>query len=124
MDTMKTKITLNANALSYIIDVLNVTNMPVIEDTNGFQYIYCKDKLRSRDGYTTHDVFLIFTDNPKWCAGILPDVIGDNSISYAEYKYKYEESKSFHDYLTKHHKIEYDEEMDCYIYDIIRPYDD
>ena len=121
---MKTNTTLNANALSYLVDVLNITNMPVIEDENGFQYTYCKDELRSVDRYTTHDVYLIFTNNPKWCAGILPSVIGDNSISYAEYKFKYDRSKSISDYLIKHHKVEYNEDMDCYIYDIIRPYDD
>lgn len=115
-------IQINELAREYLYEI-GVSQLKVVE-LNGEHFAYCIDTHQSEYNYTQRKVYLIFTDRERWAGGVLPTVLGDDSISIGEYKYLNEQHPCFENYLKKHHKVEYREEFDCYEYTIITPYDD
>ena len=115
-------IQINELAREYLYEI-GVSQLKVVE-LNGEHFAYCIDTHQSEYNYTQRKVYLIFTDRERWAGGVLPKVLGDDSISIGEYEYLNEQHPCFENHLKKHHKVEYREAFDCYEYTIITPYDD
>lgn len=115
-------IQINDLAREYLYEI-GVSQLKVVE-LNGEQFAYCVDTHQSEYDYTQRKVYLIFTDRERWAASVLPQVVGDDSITIGEYSYRYQQNPTLENHLRKHHKVEYREAFDCYEYTIITPYDD
>lgn len=93
-------------------------------------YVYKIELIYSKNYYGCESVYHIKTDNPKWAASILPKVMEDDSISIGEYKTLNKRNPCFENYLKKHHKVQFIEDLEdkifegYYEYRIITPYDD
>lgn len=116
------KQTVSDAAMEYITK--NCTTVQYCTDGNGYDYFHCLDKNRSTPFYTSEKVILVFTNNPKWCASLLSSIVGDNTISKGEKDYKYKQNPNMMNALTPYHTIKYNDELDCYEYTIVHPYDD
>lgn len=116
--------TISDVAMDYILQNCGKTITWCVEKESGYDYFYCKDVSRCTPYYTRRTVFLIFTNNPKWCAKILPSIIGDDTISKGVHDYKYKQSPTIANALTPYHTVTYNELLDCYEYTIVHPYDD
>jgi hypothetical protein len=116
------KQTVSDVAMEYIIK--NCTTIHWCTDEKGYDYFHCLDKNRSTPFYTAKKVILVFTNNPKWCANLLSLIVGDNTISKGVHDYRYQQEPTIMNALTSYHTIKYNDELDCYEYTIVYPYDD
>jgi hypothetical protein len=116
------KQTVSDTAMGYMLQNCGKVQWSI--DDNGYDYFHCKDVSRSTSEYTRKTIILVFTNNPKWCGGLLSTVVGDNTISKGEKDYKYKQNPNMINALTPYHTIKYNDELDCYEYTIIHPYDD
>jgi len=97
-------------------------------EQDGYIYHISYDNIasisKSSVGYTKYSVYRVRTNNPKWCGGILPEIINDDSISKACRDFLYQKNPSLDIQLRRYHTVVYDDSSDCYVYTIITPYDD
>jgi len=116
------------------------------QDEKGYRYIpVFQPELSNLFEYTRKKVYHIYTDNPKWCGKILPEVVNDTSIDVGTRTYWLERTNNSIEWgLKPYHKISFKdiEELDediceiynfesigidssgVYEYEIIYPYDD
>ena len=120
MNTMRQ--TVSDVAMDYILQ--NCGKIQWSIDNKEYDYFHCKDISRSTSEYTRKTIILVFTNNPKWCASLLPLVVGDNTISKGEHDYRYQQNPTILNALTPYHIIKFNDELDCYEYTIVQPYDD
>ena len=116
------KQTVSDVAMDYMLQ--NCSKVQWSIDEKGFDYFHCKDISRSTCKYTGKTIILVFTNNPKWCANLLPLIVGDNTIYKGVRDYRYQQEPTIMNALTPYHTIKYNDELDCYEYTIVYPYDD
>lgn len=116
------KQTISDVAMDYMLQ--NCSKVLWSIDEKGFDYFHCKDISRSTSEYTRKTIILVFTNNPKWCGGLLSTIVGDNTISKGVRDYRYQQEPTIMNALIPYHTVKYNDELDCYEYTIVYPYDD
>ena len=93
-------------------------------------YLYRIQHVSSNCFYGNRQTYHIRTNNPNWCARVLPKVLGDESITKGEYTLLNKRFPSMGNYLQKYHTVEFVEQPEdkifegYYNYTIVKPYDD
>jgi hypothetical protein len=100
---------------------------------NGMLYSIEYKPHLSNNRYTQHHVYHIKTDEESYpkahkaIASIMEDILGFEQgyiWDIGIYNLKNKMKPSIDNALHVHHKFEYDEKLDVFVYTFIRPYDD
>ena len=93
---------------------------------NSIMYqIEYKPELSNMD-YTQHKVYHIKTDDESYphAHKAIESIMDDGSWTEGYYHHKNKIEPSMINGLHSYHKFSYDEELDVFVYTLVRPYDD
>lgn len=93
---------------------------------NGYMYqIEYKRELSNND-YTQHYVYHIKSDDESYphAHQAIESIMEDGSWTEGYYQHKNKVEPSMVNALHSYHKFSFNEELDCYVYELVIPYDD
>lgn len=97
-----------------------------IEFYNGHMYQSEYKKELSNNDYTQHHVYHIKSDDESYphAHKAIESIMDDGSWTEGYYQYKNKVEPSMLNALHSYHKFSFNEELDCYVYELVIPYDD
>ena len=97
-----------------------------IEFYNGYMYQSEYKKELSNNDYTQHHVYYIKSDDESYphAHKAIESIMDDGSWTEGYYQYKNKVEPSMLNALHSYHKFSFNEELDCYVYELVIPYDD
>ena len=93
---------------------------------HGYMYKIQYQKELSNSDYTQHHVYHIISDdyNFKHAHEAIESIMNDGSWRRKEWEEKNKQEPSMINALHPYHTFSYDEDLDVYVYTLVRPYDD
>ena len=97
-----------------------------VEFYNGYMYQSEYKKELSNNDYTQHHVYHIKSDDKsyKHAHKAVQSLMDDGSWTEEYWKNKNKVEPSIFNALHSYHKFSFNEELDCYVYELVIPYDD
>ena len=97
-----------------------------VEFYNGYMYQSEYKKELSNDDYTQHHVYHIKSDDESYphAHKAIESIMDDGSWTEGYYQHKNKVEPSIFNALHSYHKFSFNEELDCYVYELVIPYDD
>ena len=97
-----------------------------VEFYNGHMYQSEYKKELSNDDYTQHHVYHIKSDDESYphAHKAIESIMDDDSWTEGYYQHKNKVEPSMLNALHSYHKFSFNEELDCYVYELVIPYDD
>lgn len=97
-----------------------------IEFYNGHMYQSEYKKELSNNDYTQHHVYHIKSDDESYphAHEAIQSLMDDGSWTEGYYQHKNKVEPSMLNALHSYHKFSFNEELDCYVYELVIPYDD
>lgn len=97
-----------------------------VEFYNGHMYQSEYKKELSNHDYTQHHVYHIKSDDESYphAHKAIESLMDDGSWTEGYYQHKNKIEPSMLNALHSYHKFSFNEELDCYVYELVIPYDD
>lgn len=97
-----------------------------IEFYNGHMYQSEYKKELSNNDYTQHHVYHIKSDDESYphAHEAIESIMDDGSWTEGYWKHKNKVEPNMLNALHSYHKFSFNEELDCYVYELVIPYDD
>ena len=97
-----------------------------VEFYNGHMYQSEYKKELSNNDYTQHHVYHIKSDDESYphAHKAIQSLMDDGSWTEEYWKNKNKVEPSMLNALHSYHKFSFNEELDCYVYELVIPYDD
>ena len=93
---------------------------------NGYMYQIQYVPEKSNWDYTQHHTYHIKTDDESYphAHKAIESIMDDGSWTKGMWQFANKNQPSMANALHPYHELSYDEELDCYVYTLVRPYDD
>ena len=97
-----------------------------VEFYNGHMYQSEYKKELSNNDYTQHHVYHIKSDDESYphAHKAIQSLMDDGSWPEGYWQHKNKIEPSMLNALHSYHKFSFNEELDCYVYELVIPYDD
>lgn len=100
--------------------------MARVEFYNGYMFQIEYQPHLSNHDYTQHHVYHIKSDDESYphAHKAIESIMNDDSWTEGYYQHKNKIEPSMLNGLHSYHKFSFNEELDCYVYELVIPYDD
>ena len=100
--------------------------MARVEFYNGYMFQIEYQPHLSNYDYTQHHVYHIKSDDESYTHAhkAIESIMDDDSWTEGYYQHKNKVEPSMLNALHSYHKFSFNEELDCYVYELVIPYDD
>ena len=100
--------------------------MERVEFYNGYMFQIEYQPRLSNNDYTQHHVYYIKSDDESYphAHKAIESIMDDGSWTEGYYQHKNKVEPSMLNVLHSYHKFSFNEELDCYVYELVIPYDD
>lgn len=100
--------------------------MARVEFYNGYMFQIEYQPHLSNHDYTQHHVYHIKSDDESYphAHKAIESIMDDDSWTEGYYQHKNKVEPSMLNALHSYHKFSFNEELDCYVYELVIPYDD
>ena len=100
--------------------------MARVEFYNGYMFQIEYQPRLSNNDYTQHHVYHIKSDDESYphAHKAIESIMNDGSWTEGYYQHKNKVEPSMFNAFHKYHKFSFNEELDCYVYELVIPYDD
>lgn len=100
--------------------------MARVEFYNGYMFQIEYQPHLSNHDYTQHHVYHIKSDDESYphAHKAIESIMNDDSWTEGYYQHKNKVEPSMLNALHSYHKFSFNEELDCYVYELVIPYDD
>lgn len=100
--------------------------MARVEFYNGYMFQIEYQPHLSNNDYTQHHVYHIKSDDESYphAHKAIESIMDDDSWTEGYYQHKNKVEPSMLNALHSYHKFSFNEELDCYVYELVIPYDD
>lgn len=97
-----------------------------IEFYNGYMFQIEYQPHLSNHDYTQHHVYHIKSDDESYphAHKAIESIMDDDSWTEGYYQHKNKVEPSMLNAFHSYHKFSFNEELDCYVYELVIPYDD
>jgi hypothetical protein len=111
------------------MNIINKNIQGTLYEVNGVPYAVFYRRDLSKLEYTKEKVFHIYTGEQSFpeahkCINTIMASLGLSTITKGMYITLNEREPSLLNHLKHHHTIDFDDDLDCFVYTIIEPYDD
>lgn len=100
--------------------------MARVEFYNGYMFQIEYQPHLSNHDYTQHHVYHIKSDDESYphAHKAIESIMDDDSWTEGYYQHKNKIEPSMLNAFHSYHKFSFNEELDCYVYELVIPYDD
>lgn len=100
--------------------------MARVEFYNGYMFQIEYQPHLSNNDYTQHHVYHIKSDDESYphAHKAIESIMDDDSWTEGYYQHKNKVEPSMLNAFHSYHKFSFNEELDCYVYELVIPYDD
>lgn len=100
--------------------------MARVEFYNGYMFQIEYQPHLSNHDYTQHHVYHIKSDDESYphAHKAIESIMDDDSWTEGYYQHKNKVEPSMLNAFHSYHKFSFNEELDCYVYELVIPYDD
>ena len=101
-------------------------NTGTLYNVNGVEYaVFYKTELSTRE-YTKRLVYHIYTQEQSFPIAhkAIETIMNDNSWRKGDYVFCNQREPSLKNHLHPYHKFDFDDDLKCYVYILVIPYDD